>query len=176
MYRGQWPSLANGDLKLQSFEDLYMNTFIKKCFQPQKNVEDWLSPLLTTYLYAMWKLRNEVRFRSNVNVAFTVNYMENWVDEFEEMDRQKAGRSVAGRGKGHWNPPTNGNLAVNVNVAWKLGTTAFAMVVCNSRGKLILVVATRSTADSPKHAELKAIMWASSRMEEKRFESLLMEM
>lgn len=56
-----------------------MKTFIIRSQVSKVAIDDFLSSLiLPSNLYAMWKMRNEVRFGSKIDVAVTVKILEEW--------------------------------------------------------------------------------------------------
>lgn len=69
-------------------------------------------------------------------------------------------------------PPQAGVMAANVDAAWIANQAAIAVVVCNFKGDLVLGAANGIEAQLAKMAELKAIKWASSLLEEKGWEKV----
>lgn len=56
-------------------------------------------------MYAIWKLRNDVRFGSSIDVASTVKFMENWIKDMERKHERKSEKINTPRKHVGWIPP-----------------------------------------------------------------------
>lgn len=159
-------------LKLQSFGGMDMSTFISFILKDQGGSETTPTPLIfVSYLYVVWVQRNKIRFGGVLDVANAAKMVENWV-EFSELEKRKEERLPKITKKANWNLPPEGVLAANVDAAWSGGVAAFAMVVRNCTGEIILLAGKFTGAVTAEAAEMGAINWAAAMAEERGWDKM----
>lgn len=100
----------------------------------------WAIPfphIFASFLYAIWLLKNKARFGGGIDVALTVKTMEDWVEEFMNSSKGKAGHVSNLDRKAVWDPPQEGSLAVNVDAAWREGTQLSRLLSGITRDRFI---------------------------------------
>lgn len=121
-------------IKLHTFEDFDIPKFILRFLRPLKAYSGLSVSMLimTPFLYVIWNLWNEVHFRGKIGVAYMMNLMESWVDDF--VDCWFVPRLEC------WLPLDVGWLAVNGMPLWKRDMQPLlwlSLTIVRGRGSLI---------------------------------------
>lgn len=116
--------------------------------------------IATCMWYSIWHLRNELQFQGKLDLKAAVLKFESSVEEFGYVSK---GVSQLSSGKVPilWRPPCPGRLTINADASVGGGRCAWAMVVSNHVGKMVLFASWWGEESSPQLAESKALVWAA---------------
>lgn len=86
---------------------------------------------------------------------------KSFVEEFSAAGGRKVQLENRQGKEGNWRPPTNGAVAIHVDVSIRGSLSAAAMVVRNSEGRLVFFASHWGEDTDPAKAELEALGWAA---------------
>ena len=119
-----------------------------------------LSIFLACLLHYTWMFRNEKLHSGRKNIDDFIRLLNGGVADFLSVLENQLRNSMTEKVIKRWSPLSEGNFKVNIDAAFIEGQAALAMVQRNSEGEVLFLASKLETANSPKEAEMKALVWA----------------
>ncbi|XP_048322902.2 uncharacterized protein LOC107414189 [Ziziphus jujuba] len=158
-------------LRLDSIPLRNMQEMVRWCVNPPHQMysnlggKDFTFLLFTTFLSIIWELRNDKVFQDKSSIALATARWESLFEECKFVALVQDYLPQPSR-KAFWHPPQNGRICINTDAACTSDKAAIALIAMDYKGIIKHLAAEPIPPVRTDIAELQAIEWAASFVEE----------